>query len=103
MGLLRNSIAINHNTRMNQKVIVFDMALAKGVIDKGETDGKLVDKYYLKVNGELYHSACVLQDTSEAQCALELVVKASRAAEEAKSFASMLGARLLRHYSIAKK
>lgn len=88
---------------MNQKVIVFDLRCKKGIITKGETDGKLVNKYYLKVNEGLYHSACVLQDTSEAQCALELVVNACRAAEEASSHASMLGARLLRHYSVNKE
>ena len=82
------------------QVIVFDMTFAKGVITEGETDGKLVDKHYLRVNGELYHSMCVLKNTSEARCAVELVVKANQAAESAKSYASMLGGRLLGQYKV---
>ena len=82
------------------QVIVFDTAFAKGVINEGETDGKIIDKHYLRVNGELYYSMCVLKNTSEARCAVELVVKANQAAESAKLYASLLGRRLLGQYKV---
>lgn len=80
------------------KVIVFDMGMSKGIITRGVTDGKIVDQHYVRVNGELYHAACIIKDTSEAQCALELVVKANQAAKDASSMASHLGISLLRHF-----
>jgi len=86
-----------------QKVIVFDMAFAKGIIAEGETDGKLIDKHYIKVNGELYNYACVLKDTSEARCAVDLAVKAQQAASDAVTYTNMLNARFLGHYSLNKQ
>lgn len=86
-----------------QKVIIVDMALSKGIVAEGETDGQIVDKYYLRVNGELYHSIMVLADTSEARCAVDLVVKANTAAESAKTYAVILSSRILGQYNINKR
>lgn len=85
------------------QVIVYDMALAGEIVAKGETDGKIVDNYYMKINGELYHSACVMIDTSEARCALELVGKATKAANDAKAYANMLSGRLLSQYCLKEQ
>jgi len=85
------------------KVIVFDMAFAKGIIAEGETDGKLVDKYYIKVAGELYNSSCVLTDTSEARCAVELAVKVKIAQDNAASYANLMNARLISRYILVKQ
>jgi hypothetical protein len=84
------------------KVIVFDMGLSSGIVAEGETDGKIVEQRYLRVNGELYNAVCVIQDTSEARCALDIVVKTNKAAENAKTFAHMLGARLITQFNVVK-
>lgn len=76
------------------------MAMNKGVIVEGETDGKLHDQYYMKVNGELYHYTCILIDTSEARCALDLIVKANKATQEAVTLTSMTGIRYLGQYML---
>lgn len=85
---------------MTKNVIVFDMGLSKGVIKKGQTDGVLREKHYLKVGDELFHAACVIEDTSEAQCALELVVKAKIAMDTAANLSLQSGLRLLRKFKI---
>ena len=80
------------------KVIVIDMAFNKGVIAEGETDGKLIDNNYVKVNGELYHEFMVLTDTSEARCAVDLLVKVNKAANDAVSYVNLLSSRILYQY-----
>lgn len=47
------------------KVIIVDWAFDKGIVVSGETDGKLVDNSYIKVDGELYNTATVYHDTPE--------------------------------------
>lgn len=85
-----------------KKVIVFDMAFNKGIIAEGESDCKLVDKYYIKVAGELYNQHCVLVDTSEARCAVELCVKAMTAANSAMSYTNLMSGRLISPFIATK-
>lgn len=55
------------------KVIVWEIISQKEspIIRIGETDGKLVDRDYVRVDGQLYHRGAVCQWSEEAEKAIK--------------------------------
>ncbi len=61
------------------KVIIIDWAFEKGIVAEGEWDGKLHDKEYAKINGELYNTHTMYIDKPEVrQFVNEIIIEKKR-------------------------